>query len=138
MKGINSLENDELELACRDRCINVNRNTNILRKDLSDYIIRSCKKDTTTTINNIKGKPQPLLSLPSSLLPSSSSLSSSLSHYHYYYYYYHQQISLPSSLLPSSSLPSLSLPSSSLPSSSLPSLSLPSLSSSLYYYYYYR
>lgn len=55
-KGVNSLEEDEVELACRDRCINVDRNDNKLRKDLQEYLNRSCKKDTTIFINSIKGK----------------------------------------------------------------------------------
>ena len=63
-KGVNSLDIDEVELACRDRCINVDRNDKVLRKDLQDYLNRACKKDETIiTTSSIKGKPLPPLVL---------------------------------------------------------------------------
>jgi len=59
LKGVNNLESDEIELACRDRCINVDRNDNELRKDLQEYLKRACMTDdnkiTIPTINTNNG-----------------------------------------------------------------------------------
>ena len=57
LKGVNSLESDEIELACRDRCININRNDNELRKDLQEYLKRACMSDDKSIFaNNSKSK----------------------------------------------------------------------------------
>lgn len=59
LKGVNRLESDEIELACRDRCINTDRNDNELRKDLQEYLKRACMtgdKEIIPTNTKSKGK----------------------------------------------------------------------------------